>query len=82
MNKFEFQYFKSHVKEVDLYLDAMAISTDDYDYLIFSECKNKDQIHISGIMLAHLLKGCCHNECIYVEDFFGKNGVIGIAYHA
>jgi len=34
------------------------------------------------MMKDHLLKGCCSNECTYVEDFFGKNGILGMAYHS
>ncbi len=79
---FAFDYYDPNHDGLDDWLRDHDISCDDYDYAIFSECLNKDQMAIQRVMKEHLLNGACSNDCHYVEDFFGKNGVLGIAYHS
>lgn len=77
-----FEYFESFHKGLYEWLGDREMNRDDYDYAIFVQCSNVDQMKIQRILIERLLHGCCSNECFYVEDFFGKNGVLGIAYHS
>ena len=82
MDKLDFTYYDASNKDVDQYMREHDICTDDYDYTIFSECNVKGHQKIRQFIENQFLHGCCSNETCYVEDFFGKNGVLGGAYHA
>ncbi len=77
-----FEYYDASHEEVYQWLAETDIERDDYDYVLFSECSVGKSRSIIILMKEQFLHGCCSNECYYVEDFFGKNGVIGIAYHS
>lgn len=76
------EYFDQYHEGLNEWLREHEISCDDYDYAIFATCSNRNQMEIQRIMKERLLHGCCSNDCHYVEDFFSKNGVLGIAYHS
>lgn len=77
-----FEYFVSSHEKLYDWLGERDMNRDDYDYALFTTCSNKNQMAIEHVMGNNLLHGCCSNDCHYVEDFFGKNGVLGIAYHS
>lgn len=69
---------------------------DDWDYVLFVDNEYKDHFRIyesqfdrsEDIILAKsyevrdLLHGCCQNVWYEVKDFFGRPGILGVAYHA
>jgi len=76
------EFFLPDDDDIYEWLGEHDICRDDYDYVIFSECTPNNARKVILMMKDHLLKGCCSNECTYVEDFFGKDGILGMAYHS
>lgn len=67
-----------------------GVSMDDWDYLLFvpKEYEKHFSIDSEGELspkwysLEKLLQGSCTNKWYEVKDFVGREGFIGVAYHA
>lgn len=91
--KFEFYDYKSQemTEEVVDSLYKQNICMDDWDYLLFFSVdyiaafpKGWDNVTVapSNYTVGRLLNGCCYNKWYPVENFMGKKGFLGVAYHA
>lgn len=85
--------FEMHEKLSNHVIEALweqEVNMDDWDYVLFVENEYKNQFieERDGTLtpknydVEHLLHGCCDNKWYSVTDFFGKPGIIGVAYHA
>jgi hypothetical protein len=54
------------------------VNCDDWDYMIFLMSDREPDHKFTE----NLLHGCCDNVWYKVTDFFGKAGMLGVAYHA
>jgi len=91
----EFEFYDSSsrkfTREVIDSLWDQNIDMDDWDYMLFFAIEYAadfplgwDKVHIepSNYTISRLLTGCCRNRWYPVKDFFGKQGFLGVAYHA
>jgi hypothetical protein len=66
------------------------VCMDDWDYILFVPIqpelpftKDRDDNVVSdSYQIDRLLNGCCQNRWYQVKNFRGKEGIIGVAYHA
>ena len=72
-------------------LAKQKVDIDDWDYMIFFEAKfiskfpegwSRFSIEPDNYSIQRLLSGSADNRWYLVEDFMGKKGFLGVAYHA
>jgi hypothetical protein len=88
----KFEYYSEIQSDIAKKLSEQGVSTDDWDYMLFFE---EDEIELvrerkrwrveltpkdDGV--SRLLTGRCSNIWYPVNDFMGRKGVLGVAYHA
>lgn len=90
--KFEFYDMASSdiTTKVVLHLADQGVCMDDWDYMLFFETKYKREfpkewdcgIEPRNYNVQQLLRGCCSNKWYVVDDFLGRKGFLGVAYHS
>ena len=92
-NMIEFEMYEDLNQGVIDNLWNQSVDMDDWDYLLFVKDEYKDHFQKTDKSLRgnfepkswqveKLLQGCCSNAWYEVQDFMGKKGFVGIAYHA
>jgi hypothetical protein len=90
--KFEFYTCRSEEITVEV-IDSLwnqDVCMDDWDYMLFFEAKFNCEFPegwdavtlVPDYHIDRLLTGCCSNKWYPVENFMGKKGFLGMAYHA
>jgi len=87
----KFEFYETLEDEVIDSLWKQNVNMDDWDYMLFFPEKYKaefpvgfDDINLEprSYNVDRLLNGCCSNKWYPVKDFMGKQGILGVAYHA
>ena len=87
--KITFEFYEKLPESAIQSLWDQNICMDDWDYLLFfenSELFEKSEYFDTilvpkSYVMGTLLSGCSSNKWFPVDDFMGRKGVIGIAYH-
>ncbi len=95
--KFEFYDSESKeiTQEFIDHLWKLDICMDDWDYMLFFESGFKTwedepchsnmwtiELRPTNSHIECLLNGYCYNKWYPIDDFMGKKGILGVAYHA
>lgn len=75
-----FEYFSAHYDGLHEWLRERNMDFEDIFYVLFCACEPNEQQAIKNIMEDKIIPEECSPQVQYVGDFFGKNGVLGIAY--
>ena len=88
----KFEYYSEIQSDIAKKLKGQGVCMDDWDYMLFFE---EDEIELvterkrwrveltpkdDGV--SRLLTGRCSNRWYPVNDFMGRKGILGVAYHA
>jgi len=87
-----FEFYAELPEEAQDSLRSEGIEMSDWDYILFFPFLGKKALvpttfrggplQVKDETLGRLLTGCYKDEWYYVDDFCGRSGVIGIAYHS
>ncbi len=87
-----FEFYEDLPEEVNRSMSDQGVCMDDWDYLLFFPFLGKSALMPRGwcntdispdnYNIDKMLHGCYKNVWKYVDDFGGRSGVVGVAYHS